>query len=53
MRIDKEKCSAWIDLILALIRMTSELNKYEVKYIKATLAIKYGNLQMQKLNEED
>ena len=52
MKISKEKCKAWIELIMALIKMTRELNDEEAKYIKARCSILIGELELQKLKEE-
>lgn len=36
-KIDKEKCKAWIDLIIAIIIVSKELNDSEFEYIKLNL----------------
>lgn len=53
MNLNKEKCNAWIDAILALIRMSKDLNDMEYRYIKANLSIEYGKLELQKLEEKN
>ena len=51
MNIDKEKCEAWSEMIMALIKMAKELNNDEAKYIKANFAISYGKLELQELEK--
>ena len=50
--IDKKKCSAWCDLLIALIKMTKDLNYSEAKYIRATVSMAFANLELQELEEE-
>ena len=50
MKIDTEKCNAWFDLALSLIRKTDELNIDEAKYIKAGLLLGIATSQIEKLN---
>ena len=50
--IDKNKCNAWCDLSLALIKMTKDLNENEVKYIKAMFSIAFGNLELEELKKQ-
>ena len=52
MNLNKEKCKAWIDFIMVLIKMTRELNSEEVKYIKSNCLIQLGELELQKLKKE-
>jgi len=52
MKINKEKCNAWCDMLMALMRMTKELNNNEAKYIKAMFSIAFGNLELQELEEK-
>ena len=46
MKINEEKCNAWCDMLMALMRMTKELNNDEAKYIKAMFSIAFGNLEL-------
>ena len=52
MKINEEKCNAWCDMLMALMRMTKELNNDEAKYIKAMFSIAFGNLELQELEEK-
>ena len=49
--INKKKCSAWCELLLAIMKMTKELNKYEKKYIYANFTIAMANLELEELQE--
>lgn len=49
MTINKEKCKAWCDFMLAFVRMTQDLNDMEYRYIKANFSIAYGKLELQEL----
>lgn len=53
MEINKEKCNAWCDMLMALMKMTKELNNDEAKYIKAMFLIAFGNLELQELEEKN
>lgn len=53
MNINKEKCNAWCELLIALMKITKEINKDEVRYIKANFAIAFGNLELQELEEKN
>ena len=53
MKINKDKCNAWLKMIFAIIRMTKELSDEEYRYIKAMLSIEYGKAELQELNEKD
>lgn len=53
MNIDKGKCEAWSEMIMALIKMAKELNNDEAKYIKANFAISYGKLELQELEKDN
>lgn len=52
MKINKEKCNAWCDMLMAFMRMTKDLNNDEAKYIKAMFSITFGNLELQELEEK-
>lgn len=52
MNINKEKCNAWCELLISLMKMTKEINKDEARYIKANFAIAFGNLELQELEEK-
>ena len=52
MSIDKKKCSAWSEMLIALFKMTKELNNDEARYIKANFSIAFGNLELQELEEK-
>ena len=51
MNIDKKKCEAWCDLMLALMKMTKDLNDTEYRYIKANFSIAFGKLELQELQK--
>ena len=52
LKINKEKCNAWCDMLMAFMRMTKDLNNDEAKYIKAMFSIAFGNLELQELEEK-
>lgn len=52
MKINKEKCAAWIDLFLAISTMTKELTNEECRYIKAIFSIAFGKLELQELENK-
>ena len=51
MEINIEKCNAWCDMLMALMKMTKDLSNDEAKYIKAMFSIALGNLALQELEE--
>ncbi len=51
--IDRKKCNAWCDMLIALMKMTKELNDNETKYIKAMFSIAFGNLELNELEENN
>ena len=51
MNINKEKCNAWIDALLAFVKMSKELNDTEYRYIKANFSIAFGKLELQELEK--
>ena len=53
MDINKGKCSAWISLMFALLKMSKELNESERKYIKASFSIALGNLELEEMGIEE
>lgn len=53
MEIDHGKCITWINKIMELIQLTKELNNKEAKYIKATVSIALGNLELQELKADN
>lgn len=50
--INEEKCNAWCDMLMALMRMTKDLNDSEATYIKANFSIAFGKLQLQELENQ-
>ena len=52
MNINKEKCNAWCELLISLMKMTKKINKDEARNIKANFAIAFGNLELQELEEK-
>ncbi len=52
MSIDKKKCEAWCDLMLALMKMTKDLNDAEYRYIKANFSMAFGKLELQELQKQ-
>lgn len=53
MDIDKVKCEAWNEMLIKLIKMSKELNKDEVKYIKTTFAISDVKLESRELEKNN
>lgn len=53
MAINKEKCSAWAELMLALINMTKELTDDEAEYIKQKLNIELAEKKINELEAKD
>ncbi len=47
--INKEKCNAWCEMMLALTKMTRELSNEEYEYIQANFAIAFGKLKLEEL----
>lgn len=47
--INKEKCKAWSEMLLALTRLARELTDEEYEYIKANFAIAFGKLKLKEL----
>ena len=47
--INEGKCNAWRDMLMALMRMTKDLNESEATYIKANFSIAFGKLKLQEL----
>ena len=52
-KINKGKCNAWCDMLMALMRMTKDLNDSEAKYIKAMFSIAFGKLELQELEVQE
>lgn len=50
--ININKCKAWIDISIALIKMSKELTNEEADYIKAQLMIIQGNLKIEELTNK-
>lgn len=50
--IDEGKCNAWCDMLMAIMRMTKDLNDNEVTYIQANFSIAFGKLKLQKLKSQ-
>ena len=50
--IDKEKCKAWCDMLLALTRIAKELTGEEYEYIRANFAIAFGKLKLEELESD-
>lgn len=53
MEIDKEKCQAYHDMLLAIVHMTSELSDDEYNYIMAMFYIKIDKQTMKKLEKRE
>lgn len=53
MDINKGKCDAWIDALLALVKMSKDLNNEERKYVKGCFFNAWGNLELKELNKEE
>ncbi len=47
--INKEKCNAWCEMMLALTKMARELSNEEYEYIQANFAIAFGKLKLEEL----
>lgn len=52
MKINKEKCNAWCEMLMSFMALTKDLNEYEAKYIKGIVSIALGNLELQELDEK-
>lgn len=52
MNIDKGKCDAWSSLLLALLKMSRDLNDDEYRYIRANFSIAFGKLELQNLEKK-
>lgn len=50
--INEGKCKAWCDLLIALVKMTKDLNDSEATYIKANFSIAFGKLKLQELENQ-
>lgn len=50
--INTKKCDAWCEMMLAIMRMTKELNKYEKRYIMNNFNIALSLLDLQELKEK-
>lgn len=53
MKIDKKKCNAWSEMLLALIKMAKELTKDECTYIKANFIIALGRVELEELEKRE
>lgn len=51
--INYEKCEAWNDLFLAIMKISKELTEDEAKYIKANLMKKQGELMLEELQGKE
>ena len=51
--IDKSKCEAWAEMLIAILKMTKDLTDEEFDYIKANISIAYGQLKLQELETKD
>lgn len=52
-KINKGKCNAWCDMLMAFMRMTKDLNDSEAKYIKAMFSIAFEKLELQELEVQE
>lgn len=50
--INTKKCDAWCELMLAIMWMTKELNKYKERYILNNFNIALSLLDLQELKEK-
>lgn len=50
--INTKKCDAWCEMLLAIMRMTKELNDYERKYIINNFNIALSLIELQELKEK-
>lgn len=53
MKLDKKKCNAWGEMLLALIRMAKELTEEEYTYIRANFLITFGKLELEELEKKE
>lgn len=53
MTINKEKCNAWIEMMMAILKMTNELNEDELDYIKAHLLMMHSQIILEELEAKD
>ena len=49
---NKEKCNAWIDMLLAIIKMSKELTDEEYEYIEANFLIKLGEIKLKEMENK-
>lgn len=50
--INKSKCEAWAEMLIAILKMTKDLTDDEFEYIKANLSIAYGQLKLEELEKK-
>lgn len=53
MDINRGKCDAWVDLLLAIVKLSKDLNKEECKYVKGCFFTALGNLELQELDKNE
>lgn len=51
--INKEKCNAWSEMLIAVTKMAKELTDEEFEYIEAQFQIAFGKLKIEKLEARD
>ena len=51
--INKEKCNAWSEMLIAVTKMAKELTDEEFEYIEAQFQIACGKLKIEKLEAKD
>lgn len=53
MTINKKKCNAWIEMMMAILKMTKELNEDELDYIKAHVLMMQSQIILEELEAKD
>lgn len=52
MKIDKKKCNAWVEILLAIQKMSKELTDNEFEYIRANFHIAFEKLKLKELEDK-
>lgn len=51
--INKNKCEAWAEMLLAVTKISRELTDQEFEYIRAKFSIAFGQLKLKELGLND
>lgn len=52
-KINKNKCEAWVEMLLALTKISRGLTAQEFEYIRANFSIAFGQLKLKELELND